>query len=160
MPLTLATVDRSRLTEDLNQLWAEALHRYKQGEKWWHEREDAEMVELFAEQTRERQTMNDNGAMFKVTAWIEENRKDFYTNNEINTATGNYNSPLFGAKSYDLRQVLIQLGYVHKKHYVMIDGKKEQARGYFKELPPAAPVTPKSEKFDAAFNAIFANENR
>jgi putative DNA primase/helicase len=71
MPLTMVGVDRTLLSDNLTQLWAEALHRYKQGEAWWHERESVEMVELFAEQTQERQLMNANGTMFKVNAWTE-----------------------------------------------------------------------------------------
>lgn len=159
MPLTLASVDRPLLKADLNQIWAEALHRYEQGEPWWHERENAEMVALFDEQTRERHTMNGNGAMFKVTTWLEENRKNFYTNDEIEIATGNYNSPLFEAKSYDIRQVLIKLGFVNKKCYVDVNGRKEQKRGYFKELPPVTALG-KPPKFDEEFLAIFEKEQR
>lgn len=160
MPLTLVSVDRDLLKQDLNQIWAEALHRYKQGEKWWHEREDAAMVELFAEQTRERQIMSGSGAMFKVTAWLEETQKEFYSNDDIEIAIGNYNSPLFDAKPYDVKEVLIKLGFVSKKYYVDVDGKhfKVQKRGYFKEIPPKE-ITAKSQKFDAAFNAIFDKAN-
>jgi predicted P-loop ATPase len=159
MPLTLARVDRELLKDDLNQIWAEALHRYKAGEHWWHEREDTAMVEMFAAETRDRQVMSGNGAMFKVKAWLEETRKDFYSNDEIETVIGNWDGPLRDAKPYDVRQVLIKLGFVNTKRYVDVNGRKMQLRGYYKELPPEDFI-PRNEKFDAAFNAIFAKENQ
>lgn len=160
MPVTLKGVDRELLKTDIHQLWAEALCRYQQGEPWWHEREDTEMVELFDEQTKERKILGGNGAMFKVKEWLEETQKEFYTNEHIETAIGDYNSPLYQSKSYDVRQVLKDLGFKTERHYVEVDGDFKQKRGYFRKLKAPA-TTPKSadHRFDALLK-IFEEEQR
>jgi putative DNA primase/helicase len=53
-------IDRAGLERDRNQLWAEAVHRYKAGQKWW-----LETPELEALATAEQ------AARFKVDEWTQ-----------------------------------------------------------------------------------------
>lgn len=39
-PVKTGEIDQDKLRRDCHQLWAEAAHRYKQGEKWWFESND------------------------------------------------------------------------------------------------------------------------
>lgn len=47
-PVRVGYVDIERLRADRDQLWAEAVHRYKAGETWWFERDEQEVANKIA----------------------------------------------------------------------------------------------------------------
>ena len=42
-PVKTGEIDQDRLREDRHQLWAEAVHRYRQGEEWWFQSNDEDI---------------------------------------------------------------------------------------------------------------------
>jgi hypothetical protein len=52
-PLTCGTIDVEALQRDRDQLWAEALIRYRNGERWWLEGDETKLAEIEQEDRRE-----------------------------------------------------------------------------------------------------------
>jgi hypothetical protein len=52
-PLTCGAIDVQSLDRDRNQLWSEALTRYRNGERWWLEGDEKQLAEIEQEDRRE-----------------------------------------------------------------------------------------------------------
>ncbi len=70
------TIDMPYVKEVKNQIWAEAVHRYKAGENWWiDESAEPELVANFKNQQDERQT--EDSWQERVHEWIKAQTADF-----------------------------------------------------------------------------------
>jgi predicted P-loop ATPase len=52
-PLACGTIDVEAIKRDRDQLWAEALTRYRNGERWWLEDHETKLAEIEQEERRE-----------------------------------------------------------------------------------------------------------
>lgn len=56
-PVTVGAIDLDRLTKDIDQIWAEAVHAWRQGERWWfdeREPKDVKLIKLAEGEQRQR----------------------------------------------------------------------------------------------------------
>ena len=70
-PVRCGVIDTVKLAADRDQLWAEAVHLYQAGEKWWLEREIAEIANG---QQQERVDTDDplTGRVVEIARGLEE----------------------------------------------------------------------------------------
>ncbi|WP_051505646.1 VapE domain-containing protein [Mesorhizobium sp. WSM2561] len=58
-PLACGTIDVEAIKRDRDQLWAEALTRYRNGERWWLENDETKLAEIEQEERRETDPWED-----------------------------------------------------------------------------------------------------
>jgi putative DNA primase/helicase len=96
-----SNIDFAALVADREQLWAEAVHLYHAGEKWWIDDNDHALIAL----TRAAQSnrMSRHPWEDAVTRWLDEENKDFVTTSELLVKA--IQKPLHQIKKGDDREV-------------------------------------------------------
>ncbi|TPM21642.1 VapE domain-containing protein [Mesorhizobium sp. B2-3-5] len=109
-PLSCGTIDVEAIKRDRDQLWAEALSRYHNGEKWWLEGDEADLAEIEQEERRE------------VDPWEERIAAHVTTLNGLPTTFAQIcfvlSIPfdrLNGSVNKRIAQCLVRAGYVRKQ---------------------------------------------
>lgn len=76
-PVECTTIDLDALRRDRDQLWAEAVHRFRAGEKWWSD--DAATIEAAREaQAAHSETPEDLPWFETIRTWIAEQERVVY----------------------------------------------------------------------------------
>ena len=76
-PMTCTKIDLEALRQDRDQLWAEAVHRYRAGECWWIQ--DDETIEAAREeQAAHAETVEDHPWFTLIEQWIKDEEKLVY----------------------------------------------------------------------------------
>jgi predicted P-loop ATPase len=78
-PVTCTKIDLDALRHNRDQLWAEAVHRFRAGETWWLENGEA-IGAAREEQAEHTETVEDHPWFAAITNWIESEEKLVYIN--------------------------------------------------------------------------------
>jgi hypothetical protein len=70
-PVRCAQLDVEGIRRDRDQLWAEAYHRFKQGEVWWLDTEELNLLAAEEQKERYEEGVLDN----IILAWVEDPRQ-------------------------------------------------------------------------------------
>lgn len=107
-PITCGKMDIERLAKDRDQLFAEAVHRYRQGEKAYIE-DTIELAEIIAEQEKRRE----QDPWDEILApWVSAHR-DGFTPREVYAALGYQGKDLSSSHRKRLYACLARLGCKH-----------------------------------------------
>ena len=107
-PVAATIIDLDALRRDRDQLWAEAVHRYKNGEKWW----PAGDFEPLEAQEEASETAEHDPWFDLVQEWIARQTKQFFSASQILTdALEMPKERMNRAAEMRLGKVLRRLGY-------------------------------------------------
>lgn len=95
------TIDFDALEKDKEQLWAEAVHRYHDGESWWVKDDDDALINLC--RTAQSARLSRHPWEDAVMDWLHQERKDFVTATEVLVKA--INKPLHMIKRSDHQEV-------------------------------------------------------
>lgn len=132
---TGASINFAGLREVRDQLWAEAVKRYKRGERWWIE---DERIRALAAGETEKHMVRDEWTDV-IEAWLGEAPqliRTVFTTTEIRRGALGMESGQSDARSQTrIANSMRALGYEYSKFppSEVIDGKKQQRRGWRKK---------------------------
>lgn len=121
--------DRKLITADRDQLWAEAVHRYKAGEPWWPT--ESTLLEAIEEQQSARR--EELPWESKIAEYVEGRGKaPITTDGILGDCLGKPVGMWSRKDTMDVAACMRSLGYEPEKQYVTgSDGKRVQKRGFW-----------------------------
>lgn len=133
-PVMCREVDVSLLSAMRDQLWAEAVQRFRDGERWWIE--GPAEVELFAE-TQESRLLSDPWED-AISQWVnlpENSFTDFFTSHELLIGAMNLDSGhIQRAHQNRIAPIMKHLGWTGTRKRVKEGRAVRQVRGYARPL--------------------------
>lgn len=109
-PLACGTIDVEAIKRDRDQLWAEALVRYRNGERWWLEGDQAKLAEIEQEERREIDPWDD-----RIATHVASLRGLPTTIAQICFVLGIPFERLHSGVNKRIVQCLVRAGYVRKQ---------------------------------------------
>jgi predicted P-loop ATPase len=111
-PVLATKIDLDALKHDRDQLWAEAVHRYKAGERWWPEKEDGFQPE--AEQEARSETIEDDPWFSEIARYTKGDPAPFTASEVMREALDIPKERMDKMAQRRLGRILRKLGYVSK----------------------------------------------
>jgi len=117
-PVTVGAIDKDGLLAVRDQLWAEALSRYKAGAQWWLTKPEEEALYLHNQQYRQGDIWEET-----IEAWASKRAAPFTQAEVMEDALGREMKSANGRDEIRTRSVLTALGYTSKQMRLTGQGK-------------------------------------
>lgn len=125
-PVNCKTINLKRLIEFKDELWAEAVYRYKNGESWFF---DEKKLEALCHLQSSSRYIEDEWE-WEVRHWIEDNDMEMFTGTDVWTQCFGKNAVDFSRREQGrIASILKRIGF--KKQNIRVNGKVK--KGYKKQ---------------------------
>lgn len=109
-PVSVGQIDQAGLMKVRDQLWAEALHRFRAGEQWWLTPDEERDLYEHNQQYRQPDIWEDT-----IATWAGKQAAPFTSGELLESAFGREMAGANGRDDVRIRSVLTALGYARKR---------------------------------------------